>query len=52
MRPDRALFYLCGALWIVNGLLWQTLDGHTGLAITSMVIAIGCAVALRITRDQ
>jgi hypothetical protein len=51
MRPDRALFYFCSVLWIVNGVLWQ-MTGHAGLAIVSMLISIGCAGALKLTAEQ
>jgi hypothetical protein len=52
MKPDRALFYLCSFLWIINGVLWQTLDGHSGLAITSMLVALASIGALKLTGER
>ncbi len=52
MKPDRALYWLAGALWMVQGCLWLAVSHQPRAAVLCFAIALGCAAALRFTSPE
>lgn len=51
MTRDRMLHGFNAFLYAANGVLWQVFAHNTGLAICSILVAIGSAVAMRMADD-
>lgn len=52
MRMQRGLFYLCSALWLAQGWIWQLLNHQTKAAIFCFLVGIGCAASLNLMKDD
>lgn len=45
-------FYFAAGLWFLQGWLWIVLDGQQRIAIFSFIVAVGCALALKLTSED